>query len=192
VTDFVCEVDAPYRSACEGLGFYGEHDGNRYCVLHFPCEDKDESLFRRVLEIKLKYGKCDFKGVEFLDGTAEFADREFDEPAYLIGATLRNANFFGTKFNGASFSNATFVGGTHFSKAIFSDWVSFTQARFDEEASFRESWFGGKYADFSKAAFCGRMAIFSKASFTCEEVDFSKVEFHNHRRTSFSDAWVWV
>ena len=38
---FTCEVegsasilfeDKPYRSACEGLDFYGEHEGKRYCV----------------------------------------------------------------------------------------------------------------------------------------------------------------
>jgi hypothetical protein len=33
---FTCAVHEMYRSACEGLDYYGEHQGNRYCVLHYP------------------------------------------------------------------------------------------------------------------------------------------------------------
>src|SRR5215217_464778 len=52
VAEFVCEVDEDYRSACEGLDFYDEHEGKRYCVLHSPGEDKKHD-FEQALESKL-------------------------------------------------------------------------------------------------------------------------------------------
>lgn len=30
--------------ACEGEPFFGEHEGKRYCVLHFPDTDKKEAF----------------------------------------------------------------------------------------------------------------------------------------------------
>jgi hypothetical protein len=36
VAEFVCEVDEDYRSACEELPFYAEHEGKQYCVKYIP------------------------------------------------------------------------------------------------------------------------------------------------------------
>lgn len=46
MTEFVCEVDDIYRSACKDLPKY---PGTRYCVLHFPGEDK-KGNFEQVLK----------------------------------------------------------------------------------------------------------------------------------------------
>jgi hypothetical protein len=72
VTEFVCEVDEDYRSACKGLEFYGEHEGNRYCVLHFPDEEKNSDDFLKVVKSKLMQKDYDFSGTVFPKRPANF------------------------------------------------------------------------------------------------------------------------
>ena len=101
MTDFVCEVDERYRSACEGLDFYGEYEGKRYCVLHFLGEEKKED-FRKVLESKFAQRDYDFGGTIFPEGTSDFQEFEFKSNVNFARATFVEANFSGAKFGGES------------------------------------------------------------------------------------------
>jgi len=38
--DFHCECEEGMESACIGEPFYKEWQGKRYCVLHFPGQEK--------------------------------------------------------------------------------------------------------------------------------------------------------
>lgn len=77
---FTCAVNEYYRSACKGLDFYGEHEGKRYCVLHFPSEEKRED-FEQVKKSKLAQKDYNFRGAVFPDGTSNFERYEFDADA---------------------------------------------------------------------------------------------------------------
>jgi hypothetical protein len=41
---FICECEEAYRSACEGLPFYQQHEAKRYCVLHYPSKEKADDF----------------------------------------------------------------------------------------------------------------------------------------------------
>jgi hypothetical protein len=56
---FTCDVDYLDRFACEGLDFYGEHESKRYCVLHYPGEEKNKEDFLKVKRASLT-GKTTF------------------------------------------------------------------------------------------------------------------------------------
>src|SRR5215207_8463107 len=76
-----------YRSACEQLDFYGEYEGKRYCVLHYPGEEKKDD-FRKVIESKLAQKDYDFSGTIFPEGTSDFSRFVFDGNADFTGATF--------------------------------------------------------------------------------------------------------
>ena len=60
------------RNACKGIPFYAEHKGRRYCVLHYPGEDKEDKEFQRVIERKLAAHDFRFSYAYFPEGTSEF------------------------------------------------------------------------------------------------------------------------
>src|SRR5436189_3028170 len=60
----VCACEGWMRSACAGEPFYKEHEGNRYCVLHFPGKEKSAD-FEKALQRKLENEDFDFRGVWF-------------------------------------------------------------------------------------------------------------------------------
>src|SRR5215208_1146254 len=127
-----------YRQACKKLDFYAEFEGKRYCVLHFPGEDKEDHL-ERVLESKLDKGDYDFRGTVFPEGTADFKGLAFEE----------NADFRGVIFDGA----ANFLG------AQFSGEIDFTLAEFDSMTAFG-SMIGTTFAEFSRpGAVTGRVVF---------------------------------
>ncbi len=98
---FKCEGEEQYRSACAGLDFYDEHEGKRYCVLHYPGEEKNKEDFSKVLESKLARNDYNLGGTVFPEGTSDFRDRKFDANANFSGATfVGEANFSGAQFNG--------------------------------------------------------------------------------------------
>jgi hypothetical protein len=63
---FICACEEWVRDACRGEGFYKEHDGKRYCVLHYPGTEKKEA-FAEALQRKLGDNDFDFGGVWFPD-----------------------------------------------------------------------------------------------------------------------------
>ena len=194
---FTCEVDEWYRSVCEGPDSYGEHEGKRYCVLHFPGDEKKDDL-RKILEDKFAHKEYDFSGAVFPEGTADFEGVEFDAHTSFSGATFfGKARFSEAKFSGgASFSEAEFSGGasfshvqfsgrTYFSHARFSGGTTFFRAQFSDETNFSKAQFSGgtdflgaqfsEWIYFSEAKFSGG-TDFSHARFS-GETDFSRVHF---------------
>ncbi|HYG80945.1 MAG TPA: pentapeptide repeat-containing protein, partial [Pyrinomonadaceae bacterium] len=116
---FVCDCKAWVRSACAGRErFYKEHEGLRYCVLHFPGREKGAD-FTKAIRRKLSNRDFDFRGVWFPD----------ELPFKAFHFTQK-----------ADFSYAEFTAGADFD-AIFDDDADFTYAVFTGEAYFR-------YADF--------------------------------------------
>jgi len=191
---FTCEVEKDYRSACEGLDFYGEHEGKHYCVLHYPGEEKKDG-FRKVLEESKRAQKdYDFRGAIFPEGTSNFDEREFDADANFSGATFIEANFRGAKFSkGANFREAHFSGEkTDFTEAHFSgERTAFTEAQLcgkrtlftraqfggEERTSFRGAHFSGEWTDFTGARFSRGWTAFMGAQFSSERTDFAEAHF---------------
>jgi uncharacterized protein YjbI with pentapeptide repeats len=181
VTDFVCDVDRGYRSACKGLDYYDEHEGKRYCVLHFPGEVKTDA-FEKAVQSKLAGHDYDFRGTVFPEGASNFLGFVFDANADFTGATFfGGANFGGAKFSGeqTDFLYAMFSGeNTNFSNAIFSGkTVHFSDAKFNSEKThFKDAEFGVTAAGFSGAEFSGR-ADFLRVKFSGEKTYFKSVKF---------------
>jgi uncharacterized protein YjbI with pentapeptide repeats len=203
VTDFVCEVDERYRSACANLDFYQEHEGKRYCVLHFPGEEKNKEDFLKVKESKLDRKDYDFGGTVFPEGTSNFLGFAFDANADFTGATfLGEAGFAGAKFSGekTDFSNAVFSGETaHFSDAKFSSEktlflgtefevtaAGFSGAEFRGRAYFLRAKFSGERTHFMSVKFRGEGTYFGGAKFSSKETYFLRAEFSG--RAYFEDA----
>jgi uncharacterized protein YjbI with pentapeptide repeats len=212
---FTCDVDKEYRSACEGLDFYYEHEGKRYCVLHFPGEKNKEDLLK-AKKRKLDRKDYDFGGTVFPEGTADFERFEFDTETYFTdatfigGAQFRRATFRSerTNFDGAQFSGGSLdfaraeLGGerTSFAGAQFSGrWTSFAGAQFSGELTyFYGAQFSGGYTDFSRALFRSPETDFQEATFV-KEVDFAgatfseKVAFWGSKANPVFGygAWAW-
>src|SRR5713226_4355584 len=83
---FVCHCEELMRSACAGEPFYKEHEGKRYCVLHFPGKEKSAD-FEQALQRKLENENFDFRGVWFPD-KPPFERFEFTTTANFISATF--------------------------------------------------------------------------------------------------------
>lgn len=179
--DFVCQCDERFRSSCEGLPFYAEHEGKPLCVLHYPGFDEKVYAFDEVIDKKLGAGDLNFRGAWFpyarslevdeaLEGVADFSyatfnetpDEDYESPAHFTGNKfLSDVSFHKTKFcTGAVFSDVSFAGSVDFSEATFEG-----PAMFDEGVSF------GKLADFSGVNFA-------------EETDFSGAQFNQGARFS--------
>lgn len=146
MTEFVCEVDEQYRSVCRGLPFYAEHEGKRYCVLHFPGEDKSDAI-RTVLERKLMNRDYDFGGIVFPEGASDFARFEFDAAVNFSGAVFKGVTDFSiVLFEGAaSFRHASFDGIAVFFGTAFNELADFFRATFTEEVDFYESVFRARF-----------------------------------------------
>jgi len=63
------ETREDWRVACRGLDYYREHEGERYCVLHFPGEVKTDA-FSKAVNSKLAGKNHDFSGTVFPKGTS--------------------------------------------------------------------------------------------------------------------------
>jgi len=191
---FTCAVDEDYHSACEGLDFYGEHESKRYCVLHFPGEEKKDE-FKKVLERKLKKKDYNFSGTVFPEGTSDFEGFDFDADANFNGAIFRGvASFREAQFSGEStyFTSAQFSGAaTDFREAQFSgEETDFTSAQFSgEETSFSGTQFSSeKSTYFSEAQFSSGLTDFSEAQFSGEEIDFYKAQLSGEQGIVFKSA----
>src|SRR5690348_8646278 len=109
---FVCDCDEFARSACVRESFYREHDGKRYCVLHYPGvgypgrehgADFDQALRKKVKEKSAAFDEAlrkkrqardfHFRGVWFPDAVdfsgVEFcSEANFEEAIFTEGADL--------------------------------------------------------------------------------------------------------
>lgn len=171
-TAFLCDCEEFMRSACEGLVFYKEQDGKRYCVLHYPGEDKS-AAFKMALQRKLDTNDFNFCGVWFPD---PFWFDDFSAKAVFSYATFRaEADFALVNFTReAVFTKATFCANADFSQSKFNLEAAFLFAVFKGEAKFDHINFNS-IADFSGAAFEAK-ADFSYDNFSAE-TDFSYSSF---------------
>src|SRR5215216_6159547 len=158
-----CLLRERYGS-CVGQPVYEDKE-DRYCVLHFPGDDKKED-FKRALYEKLANGDLNFAGAVFPSSTEPFIDHYYA----FIRAGRVEANFSETTFKGyAVFSEITEMGWSSFP---FAGEANFSKATFEEGATFAGTYFDGG-ADFSDA-------IFKK------EADF--LDTHFERQAHFSNA----
>jgi uncharacterized protein YjbI with pentapeptide repeats len=155
---FTCEVESPqpvpsYSSACEGLGFYDEHEGKQYCVLHFPSADKDLAAFDEAIMEKRQNKDFDFGGVYFPENVS-FSGATFKEGASFSDATFEGrANFSDAAFEGGvSLWRTTFKGGARFSDATFEGWANVSNATCEGWADFSNATFEG-WANFGETTF---------------------------------------
>jgi Pentapeptide repeats (9 copies) len=197
---FTCEVDEHYRSACEGLNFYGEHEGKRYCVLHFPGEEKKKD-FRDALDEKVKHGDFNFAAVYF-PADQGFESCKFDAKVNFSKAIFHGeANFSKATFHGeANFDEATFHEEVNFQKTIFKCTVRFVGTTFKGPALFWEAMFKGdayfvetkflkrtgfsahdNYKAFNVA--CDRVVLFDK-------VEIEKPELFAFRSIQLRPSWL--
>lgn len=144
---FACECDSFMRSACCREILDVEHDGKRYCVLHYPGTEK-RKVFQRALQQKLNDEDFNFQGVWFTDEVF------FENLTFSKKADFRRAVFSRTAY---------------FSLARFSTDAFFDGAQFDKKADFRGAQFGGKVsfrgAQFNADAYFSGAQIYQKASF---------------------------
>jgi len=174
------------RGACAGEPFYKEHEGIRYCVLHFPGKEKSEG-FQQALQRKLENKDFNFRRVWFPDEVS-FSSFEFGTKADFSNATFSAAAVFSSAyFNAkADFSNATFNGAAVFHSATFRATANFNGATFHGVADFGWStnFCAGAYfisatfsseAEFIYATFSGD-AYFRFATFSAD-ADFTFVTF---------------
>jgi hypothetical protein len=171
VPPFVCECDEWVRSACKGLGRYGEHAGRQYCVLHYP-DEKDDGKFRAALNKKLDERDFDFSGVWFHERAA------FNRP-YAGDVNFNYATFF----EEADFIHAMFEGSVSFRGAVFRAPAHFKNAGFLKSAYFGSATFHAT-ADFNSAVFYGG-TYFSFATF------HSHVRFAGYALTGDSGTKVF-
>src|SRR3712207_5377585 len=124
MSDFIChvregldeETRQDWRNACDGPPKY-IHNQKRYCVLHFPSEEKEED-FKKVLKSKLAEMDHNFSGTVFTEGTSDFTGFKFDNANFAGATFVRRAIFTGAQFSGerTDFTGAQFSGwGTFFS-----------------------------------------------------------------------------
>src|SRR6266511_2224321 len=188
---FICDCEVWMRTACKGEEFYKEYEGNRFCVLHYPGNEKAED-FKVVLERKLDSKDFDFCGIWF-PYRANFAkarfsvNADFSKAIFSMGATFSaDADFALAKFSeDANFSNANFSAKAHFNDTDFKKAADFREAIFSENVRFIAANFKAA-ADFSDASF-SKEVYFSDASFTAAakfaiasfnaDANFSKATF---------------
>jgi uncharacterized protein YjbI with pentapeptide repeats len=143
VDSLECQCEPRFRSACYGAADY-EYKDKRYCILHFPSEDKKDD-FKEALKNKLEQNDFDFRGAVFPGDTSEFRDFKFNADVVFTSATFcGGADFSDAKFSGArtDFLDADFGGAkTDFSEAKFSS----------VETDFSDAKFSSAETDFSNA-----------------------------------------
>jgi uncharacterized protein YjbI with pentapeptide repeats len=186
MSDFVChvregldeETREEWRNACEELGFYGEHEKKRYCVLHFPGEEK-KADFEKVLEDKLAQNDFHFGGTVFPENALQVHERAIHEDVIFSGAT-----FVGR----VRFFRVTFNGNIDFSRATFAGYTSFAESTFNNKTDFQEAQFRGEETSFRSARFSGEETLFFNAQFRSRWTNFEGAQFHRGKLTNFSST----
>jgi uncharacterized protein YjbI with pentapeptide repeats len=151
-------------NACEGQAFFARREGNSYCVLHFPGNEKKD-VFESAIKKKIDAGNFNFQGVWFPDSYC-FRQAKFDEKVDFSSAVFNNhQSFSGSKFGSeAIFAGATFKKEATFSGATFSKKADFTSVVFHKDADFSSARFEA-VGDFRNCLFMER-ADFSRANFS--------------------------
>lgn len=181
--EFVCDYDGDFWLACRGLPFYKEHQGERYCVLHYPGKEKSDD-FVVAIRKKLEAKDFNFRGVWFpnpisfagfefstnvffdyaqFDSNVDFSQAKFPY-AQFIGTNFgANVSFGAARFKYGEFNGATFNEGAHFGSAEFTEGADFVSAKFGAGAIFGSAEFGGE-------------VLFNSAKFSAD-VQFCQAKF---------------
>lgn len=181
-SDFVCQCEELVR-CCAGEPFYEEHEGKRFCVLHFPGVKKLDA-FLTAVGAKLENQDFEFRGVWFPDEVSTFINFQFTERANFTSATFSGtAKFNSANFQaGANFGRVIFQKAAEFDAVTFHEQTQFDLATFLEVADFNSAVFSS--VSFISVAFKGR-AQFSYATFE-DNAQFSHSAFGGS--TSFISA----
>ena len=133
---FACACTEWMRSACHGEGFYKEHEGKRYCVLHYPGREKEDD-FEQALQRKLDDNDFDFQEIWF-PYYLHFPNFTFSNNANFSFAYFNDiADFEGVEFKGrASFFCAHFDSDVDFSDVVFHAPVNFQRTKFIKKDSY--------------------------------------------------------
>lgn len=201
------------RSACLH-GFFRKDKRKKYCVLHYPGQDKEDQ-FKKAFDEKRAANNFDFSGVWFPYGVsfsgltlskASFRESKFNSAAQFgktdfgtyvdfrgtqfLDVSFQYAKFVTGDFAGASFGRADFLEAefavAYFSDAHFNGDAFFNPTKFRERANFESAEFHGK-AYFGKGKF-DRGAFFASAKFSAL-ADFGEAQFAsaNFGKARFSD-----
>jgi uncharacterized protein YjbI with pentapeptide repeats len=175
------------EKVCLDLAAEYELEGNWYCVLHFPDDEKHTNTeFNQIIKDRLQRQDNNFRYVYFSD-KVNLANYEFTQDADFREAIfIEDVNFTQTRFTQdadfrrvvftktAGFSEAVFTKAAGFSEAVFTQSANFNKTSFNQNANFDKSSFY-QSADFRKATFAHH-AYFSQAAFT-QNADFSHSMF---------------
>jgi uncharacterized protein YjbI with pentapeptide repeats len=194
--EYPSQLKSWIRRVCFDSPFYKDLNGNRYCIFHYPGEEKRE-LFEIALEERIKQERFHFEGVWFpseisfhavpfqsnasfaystFSSEVDFSYAEFYKSVSFDKAVfLGKASFSGSIFNEiARFDNVTFEQKVNFEWVKFDELCKFTEATFKEVAEFEKAKFN-KDVDFSFAEF-NKQATFRETEFS-QKADFSETEF---------------
>ncbi|HEX8288981.1 MAG TPA: pentapeptide repeat-containing protein [Pyrinomonadaceae bacterium] len=140
-------ADYVHGRVCYGLPIFGEFEGKKYCVLHFPSFEKIEE-FRKVFKERLEKRNFNFRAVWFpesvtiieyqFENDVDFTDAKFIHGVYFSKVYFKNSVDFGSAtFNSYSwFSNVTFNEGL-FWWAKFQSEINFNDSVFIKHAAFQ-------------------------------------------------------
>src|SRR5262245_26740626 len=108
-----------------GLRVYGEHEGQPYCVLHYPGLEKKE-IFDQLVQTKLDGKDFEFEGAWFPDAPP------FSGLRFVNEVNFCDATFAG----GVDFSGSTFLGPANFYLTKFRVFATFENANFNKKTNF--------------------------------------------------------
>lgn len=173
------------RLVCRGRAEYLV-EGERYCILHAPTDEKEYSLFECTVLEKMESGEPDFRGAWFpnnfdisqrtFDTLVDFSYAHFQGHCFFNIVTFKETVFFlNAKFLGnTAFQHCNFHSTAYFNHASFGSYITFRFAEFMDGCLFWESQFC-HVADFQKTNF-HQVVDFSGTRFT-NPVDFTQASF---------------
>lgn len=150
------------RDVCRDLPVKYEHEGNFYCILHFPNKDKSDD-FEKVVKERLSKQEYKFQAVWFPRRTNYFHEFHF-------------------KDNEVNFSFAHFFAKADFWHAVFSTKTSFEFATFDNEALFTFATF--TVANFHEVKFWGSVYF--------GNTKFSEMAYFESSRFSYGANFIFA
>lgn len=123
-----------HKKVCQDLPVDYEHDGQYYCVLHFPDNQKHRTTdFKSIFQARLKNQESNFQYIYFSD-RVYLTQLEFTNEVDFLGCTfLQDADFIDLTFNERAvfrdtvftqdiwFVHITFVKNAYFSNAVFEE-----------------------------------------------------------------------
>jgi uncharacterized protein YjbI with pentapeptide repeats len=201
-------IDDIRKDVCRDLPFYGEIDGKKYCVLHYPNKKKAND-FKVVFQERIDNGSWDFRMVYFPE-SIEHESKEFHINADFAHATFAEGisfkyckffarfDFFDARFlEDAFFTYSEFFKQVNFNGVEFQEHVVFAGVIFQKESypSFNRTKFkSGSFGSsrfYNEAKFSGAVfqehADFAHAQFF-SKADFKNISLPQKRKTDFNSV----